>query len=565
MSTPVSEALRVAAGVSRGGSGWPAAITVTLGVGAVLLIVAGRSTLWEGDEARYCKATLEMIASGDYLVPTFNGALRADKPIMIYWLISAAYGLLGQTALACRIVSILGAAAACFATFVVGRRLLGAKAALWATIALGTTPMLLGPGALAVPDALLLACIVAALAAFTRSWLAPRELWPTWLMGLALGLGLLVKGPLALAVPVMTVLCTWYLGRHERPIRAEDWGRLTLAIVTAVALFLAWAIPANIASKGELLRLGIGYHVVQRALTPLDGKGGALWLWLPYYVPAIAVGLFPWTAFLPAALSATLGGRLGGPRGRAFLLGWAAPTFVLMSLVVTKLPHYVLPMVPALALMIGATVAAADGGTLVARDYRWLRVGSWLLIAEGSLFALGLATAPWLLPLAQLRAHLGLVGAEIFALAAVGAWLCRTGPWRRCVAALATGVIVLELTLAWLVIPAIEPLKLSRRLALAVQARTAPTVPVSMRGVDLEALYFYLNRTPLRLLESPDAVVAWSLDTAPGVLLITRDELAAAEGLYGGPLPVTMLSADSGIMGVARRAPTEVLVLARPR
>src|SRR5205807_4582911 len=141
--------------------------------------------------------------------------------------------------------------------------------------------------------------------------------------------------------------------------------------------------------------VGIGKHVVGRALGAMEGHGGGAWHgwrgWvagLPFYLAVVWLGFAPWVLWLPAVVSATLGGRLGGERGRALLIGWVVPTFALMTLVATRLPHYVLPAWPALALAVGATLEAEQRGELASRDHRWLRRGAWLL---GPLVGLALA------------------------------------------------------------------------------------------------------------------------------------------------------------------------------
>jgi 4-amino-4-deoxy-L-arabinose transferase-like glycosyltransferase len=87
----------------------------------------------------------------------------------------------------------------------------------------------------------------------------------------------------------------------------------------------------------------------------MEGHGGNRLLILPYYLTVTRIGFAPWTPYLPGAASAVLGGRVGGPRLRALLVGWAAPVFLMLTLIATKLSHYLLPVWPALARNLSAS------------------------------------------------------------------------------------------------------------------------------------------------------------------------------------------------------------------
>jgi len=143
--------------------GWGAAVTLAGAIFVSLLALAGRTTLWDRDEPRFAQATVEMIASGDYLVPTFNGRLRPDKPILAYWWMAAPMRLLGPGAVAARLGSAVAMAIAALLTFATARRLLlPAGAGLWAMAVLAATPLAVAEGQAATADALLLAAVTGA-------------------------------------------------------------------------------------------------------------------------------------------------------------------------------------------------------------------------------------------------------------------------------------------------------------------------------------------------------------------------------------------------------------------
>jgi len=646
--------------------GWGAALALAGAIFASLLALAGRTTLWDRDEPRFAQATVEMIASGDYLVPTFNGRLRPDKPILAYWSMALPMRLLGPSAVAARLGSAAAMAIAALFTFAAARRLLPGGAGTWAMAALAATPLAVAEGQAATADALLLAAVTGAVACFATALTGDgRRAWPWLGLGVALGLAQLAKGPVGLAVPGLGIATTlailWRRARAGRDVeqtrqaretretrqarqawqaRQEDETaaepaanvaaeareaeavpigryamRAALAALLGVAIFCAWGVPANLATGGELARVGIGKHVVGRALGAMEGHGGAAghgwrgWVaGLPFYLAVVWLGFAPWVLWLPAAVSATLGGRLGGERGRALLIGWTVPTFALMTLVATRLPHYVLPAWPALALAVGGTLEAERRGELAPRDRRWLRRGAWLLgplvgLAFAAVAALavlavfgrhsapatgfaavpaaasaggapaGTPPAPSGLPgpiagasLADVATGLALPCLALAAILAVaGGRALRdhlAGRYRRAAAMLLGGALAAALVAGGAVAPALERLKPAPRLAAAVRAATAPGVPVATFGYAEPSFTFYLGRWPVRELRDAGAVAAWAAEGGgPGVLVLPR---SAAQCL--GPeirAAGTSEIAAAGGWNVAKGKPLELVALLR--
>jgi 4-amino-4-deoxy-L-arabinose transferase-like glycosyltransferase len=601
--------------------GWGAAFGLALVICGALLALAGRTTLWDRDEPRFAQATVEMIGLGDYLVPTFNGRLRPDKPILTYWLMSLPMRWLGPTALAARAWSAIAIALTALLTFAIARRLLPPPAGLWPMAILAATPLALAEGQAATADAVLLAAVTAAFACFIAALdgasgargargidatggtggaggiggiggiggTAGAGGWWAWLgLGLALGLALLAKGPVGLAVPGLGIAATLWLLRRPAASAKEQGGpgdpgaapaprsapssapvalaspavstgsavlawRAALAGLLGVALFCAWGLPANRASGGELARLGLGRHVLGRATGAMEGHGGGGPLaGIPYYALVLWVGFAPWSPYLPAAISAALGGRLGGRRGRALLAGWTVPALLLMAVVATRLPHYILPVWPALALAVGGTLEAERRGGLSARDRRWLRRGAWLLAALLVAVLLGAAALAAVairgLPYPATAPH-GAVLAHHFArdlllpvltlaavlLAAGGAALREhlAGRIQRSALTLLGGVAGAALVAGAWVAPVVERWKPAPRLAAAIRAVAVPGVPVVTFRYGEPSLVFYLRRGTVAELADAAAVAAWCREPAPGILVLPRSALAALRSAPG--------------------------------
>src|ERR1035437_9258191 len=134
-------------------AGWPMAILAALAIMGVYFFRASRSTRGDRDEPAFARATVEMVQSGNYLYPTFNGQLRADKPILIYWLMSIPVRILGGTELACRFFSPIATAIACLLIYFIGRRLFDRATGLLAMVIYSLVPLTAMIGTAATADA----------------------------------------------------------------------------------------------------------------------------------------------------------------------------------------------------------------------------------------------------------------------------------------------------------------------------------------------------------------------------------------------------------------------------
>jgi len=562
---------------------WLAILAICLAVAGVYWLIDSRSTLWDRDEPRFSRATVEMVESGNYLYPTFNGRLRPDKPILIYWLMSVPMRVLGPTSLACRFFSSLGIAVTCLFTFLLARRFLDTKAGLWSMAILASTLLILIEGTAATADGILLPCMVAVMVLFARGLTWGLRWYHVAAMGLALGLGLLAKGPVALLPIVVIVVTLWLIRRvlREEPAssgwqpqaqlgdglpceRGSAWSRgLTIpkafgleaatrsdaplksqirvgvhvgqlggAVLMGALVFVVWAIPANHATGGEFLRLGIGHHVLARAAKPLESHGGRFLLHLPYYLPVIIAGFFPWTLHLPGAISAVLNRRVGGVHFRELFLAWVVSVVVIMTLVATKLPHYVLFTWPAMALAVGGTLAAASQGKLAAIDRNWLRGGVYFFgpVAGGVVVAF-LVAPLWLhLPGAIVPFWVAAAVLLVVSIVAVRQQL-QDHPQASAITLLA-GMVVLLFPVLVGIMPALERGKVSPALAQAITQQTTHEVPVVTFGYNEPTLYFYVGRQ-VEPLANEEAIVQWAGQPQPGVLVITKATWAAIEQRRG--------------------------------
>lgn len=500
---------------------------------AVYLLTGASSNLFDRDEPRFARATVEMVRSGNYLVPTFNGELRPDKPILIYWLTSLTMRLMGPSELAFRFFAPLGMAATCLLTYLLGRRFFGVKAGVLAMVMIPATPLALMVGTAATTDAVLLAFITLAIFIFFRAY--PKGL--SWgrglLLGLTLGGALLTKGPVGLAVPLLTMIGVMFVGRRKKLSTGKALGPVLLAGAVGVIIFCLWAVPANKATGGEFLNRGLGHHVAGRMVTSFESHGGNFLLYLPYYLVVILAGFFPWTLYLPAGLSALFGGRLGEARVKTYLLAWIWPTFILMTLVITKLPHYILPVWPALALVSVGAIKGLEQKGLGPGDLKWLKAGPWFFIPVGLLLSLGLMAFPWFSPLNKVRGPIFSSGLILLVTVILGMREFRGRRHWSCATVLALGMILFQMNTALFVLPSLNRFKVSPHIARQIRAATPEKIKVFTYEYNEPSLIFYLDRQPVRQLSSPEDVVDWAGRNGQAVLVIPRSVLKEIEKNHG--------------------------------
>jgi len=369
----------------------------------------------ERAEIYFLDAARAMVESGDWVVPRYEGKPFFDKPILSYWLMAAAMEWLGPHAGAARLVPVLAAVGMVLATVWLGVLLFGRRSALAGALVLATSLAFLSFARVAMSDMLLAAWTTLAVALAVLAYRPAAPAWAVPLLGAVAGLGFATKGPIALLVPGLAVLL---LLRHNRrrPIPCGA-GRLALAALAFATFGLGWFAlayrrlgidpPATLFFRENLERFaGEAYDV-----------GRPFWFYPPAY---LAEGL-PWSPLLPMALWRLLRSREGDEASRSrFLVVWVALVLVPLSLSRGKIDYYLLPIYPAVSLLIGRYLAAVPWGRL---DRAWAAV---VLVAEAAALALVLALPPripdaWLpgaLPRALLVALLAAGAAALLAVAA---------------------------------------------------------------------------------------------------------------------------------------------------
>jgi 4-amino-4-deoxy-L-arabinose transferase-like glycosyltransferase len=518
-------------------------ILIALVITGIYMFMNTCTTLWDRDEPEYAQVVLEMVESGNYVVPTFNSQMWLEKPPLIYWTMSIPVRIFGPTEFACRFFSAVGVGTTCLLTFIIGRKLVGTEAGLWTMPILSSTLLVLIVGTAAITDALLLPFIVAVMAILLISAKSGMSFKHIILMGGALGLGTLTKGPIGL-IPMPAIAAILFFDRKNRNNTGQYIRRIAVSLAIGAVIFLLWAIPVNIITNGEFFRVFVGRDIINRAFRPMESHGGNFLLFLPYYLLDIVIGFFPWTLHLPGAFSAVSGGRVGGKYGRVYLLSWIIPCVVLMTLAATKLPHYIIFIWPALSLAVAGTISAAKKNLLIPRDIAWLRRGVWFFGPQALIMSLSLMIAPFFIPIPGLLWPGMASGLVLLGMTIAAVYYHRAGKFSLSAAVLLGGMIVFHVPLLLGVFPAIESIKISPHIARDVNSTVEKDVPVATYQYSEPSLNFYLVK-PTEHLDSSNDVIAWAKQSKPGVLIIPKQYLIEIEQQHG-ILPLDQIASRKG-------------------
>ena len=418
---------------------------------AALLVVL---TLWmslpglsampviDRDEARYAQATVQMIESGDYLNIKFQDRARNKKPAGIYWLQAGSVNALtapGDRAIwAHRLPSVLGAILAVLATYWAGIQILGRRGAFLAGGLLAVSALFVFEAHIAKTDAMLcgLSTIVLAALLSLRRQPSPKIAILFW--G-ALAGAIMIKGPITPLLVILTLLGLFIWERQGA------WMRSLInipGIVLAALIILPWSIMIGLETNGAFFTDAIGGDLAPKIAGGQEKHGAPP----GYYLATLPILFWPGSMVLLCGI--VFGVRAARKPGNDFgalppamrlLLCWAVPFWILLEIVPTKLPNYLLPIYPALALMCAGAIMAL----LQVEAFKWSRrFGAIIFFGVSVLLVLVVLSGEALY--AQTQGFAQWIGIGLIALIFIATgclWSCRIKG-----AMLAAGVTTLILT-----------------------------------------------------------------------------------------------------------------------
>jgi len=325
--------------------------------------------LFEPDEGRYAEIPREMVVSGDWVTPRLDGIKYFEKPALQYWATAAAFTVFGQHAWTARLWSALSAYLGLLLTFALARRLYDVRTAQLAVIVQASSLLYIGLARITTLDMSLCFSLQLALYALARlaqqraklpSAATPEESARAsaaatgWqlpvLLGIGIALAVLSKGLVGILIPV-SVAGIYFLWRRDwsLPLRARPWWSLLALLVLAAPWFLLVS-----QRNPEFAHF---FFVVQHFQRYLSTAGFDRYQPAWFFIPVLLLGILPWTSLLPGALRRAWRGVRDGENGTALLLVWAGFVFVFFSLSHSKLIPYILPLLPAISVLLARHLA----------------------------------------------------------------------------------------------------------------------------------------------------------------------------------------------------------------
>jgi 4-amino-4-deoxy-L-arabinose transferase-like glycosyltransferase len=537
-------------------------ILVSLAV-LVWLALLGSRPLFRPDEGRYAEIPREMLATGDWLVPHLNGLVYVEKPPLQYWMTAVFYRLFGTEVWSARLATGLAALVGIALIGWAAKRLWGTRAGLAACAVCASSPLYFMLGQLLTLDMTFTLFLTAALVTFciAQSVRADRVRCRRWMMlcWAAIAAAIMTKGIAALAIPagVLTVYSLW-----QRDTEVWRTSHLPLGLALCLALSAPWFIVMSQRVPGFAEFFFVHEHLLRYATTSAN-RYEPWW----FFLPVILAGTAPWLPqmFTAARDPAAVSPARGSFSVERLLWTWAAVVFIFFSASKSKLLPYVLPVVPALALIVAASVSRMSVRvvrlsamvTLAAAGILVAGVVAFARLAEGEKQSVLLeAITPGIVAMALV---LGLGGGLAF-------WSARRGNALASLTQVACGWFLAGALLIGWCAAAAGPLYSAEGMARKLEKRDpAPTHIYNVAYYE-QTLPFYLGRTvelvdfrgeldfglrlePSRALSLQDFTARWRADSG-ACALMPRSQYQA---LSTTGLPMTTVELDPRLALVCRQ------------
>ncbi|WP_414581106.1 ArnT family glycosyltransferase [Scytonema sp. PCC 10023] len=354
------------------------ALAVTVSI-LWLLLISGVAFFWhlgslgliDETEPLFAEASRQMLVTGDWITPFFNGETRFDKPALIYWCQAIAYSIFGVNEWSVRLPSALAALGLITLAYYTIQWYLAREDYLdqkvrptrrWLTAALGAAIMALNPemivwGRAGVSDMLLVACMDSALLCFFLGYAQPSksEVKARWYLAfyILIAGAILTKGPVGIVLPALIIgIFLLYMGNAKEVLREM---RPVTGLLITLCLSLPWYVLVIWRNGENYINSFFGYHNVER-FTSVVNRHSAPWY---FYFIIVLLGFAPYSVYLPLAMARLKFWQRNYWRSQErssqlglFAFFWFITIFGFFTIAVTKLPSYVLPLMPAAAILV---------------------------------------------------------------------------------------------------------------------------------------------------------------------------------------------------------------------
>ncbi len=470
---------------------------------AILLVRLGATPIYILDEAKNAQCAREMLQRGDLIVPTFNGELRVDKPPLHYFFMMASYKIFGVNEFAARFFSVIMGLLTILVTYKYTKRLFNPFAAFCACLVLATSTQFLFEFRLSVPDPYLIFFITLALfSAFT--WIKENNISQLYISAIAFALAVLAKGPVALALPGLSLLIWIIWGKKWKIF--FTW-HLLPAFALLLAIVLPWYISVHNATRGAWTRGFFIEHNLNRFSEPKEGHGGFFHITVLF----VLIGLLPFMSFIGEAIK---------NRKSIFqndlikFCGVVVIVFIIFfSISKTKLPNYAMPCYPFAAVILGSFIASLLNGQVTSKKYPvYILISIMFLLPIAAYFSIkhevelnSLRWVPWviiIIPLAFLCFLL----------------LIKNHNWQKMIYLIVILFSLMNIILLHYVYPAIyKQNPVAKTIGIVRQSSNIISYQIYNPGYN-----FYLDSN-IKKYYSVDSINL-QLQQTPGVIVITRKE-----------------------------------------
>ncbi|OYQ33536.1 hypothetical protein CHU95_14180 [Niveispirillum lacus] len=510
---------------------------------AVAAFMPGFFTIppFDRDESRYIQASHQMLETGDFVDIRFQDEARHKKPVGIYWMQAATVHLLtgGEDTgpvWMYRLPSLIGAIAAVLLTAWVGLALFGPGAGAIAAMMMATCVILGVEARMAKTDAVQLACVLGCFGVLARAYLRPDRALPlptALLFWVALGVGVLVKGVILMVVGT-AILALWLIDREVWWVRRL---RPALGLPLFLAVILPWLIAITIATQGAFFGTAVGQEFLGKAGTGQESHGAPP----GYFLATVWLSFWPWAPLVFLSLPLIWARR--HEVAVRFCLAWIIPTWAIHEMVATKLPHYTLPVLPALALLAAAMVIGSRRPALP-RGWVWAATG--LSGAVSLAFAAAIVGFPVQL-MGQVQAGSVVGAVAILTVGGLTLWLIRSGAGNASLA-MVVATLMAYVGIFAMALPNLAPMWLSPQVKQVVDQHKPCSGSILAAGGYNEPSMVFLVGTQTRL-GGGEMVAAHLLsDPACAIGMVTtgREEAAFTATLRAAGREPRMVAALSG-------------------
>jgi 4-amino-4-deoxy-L-arabinose transferase-like glycosyltransferase len=455
----------------------------------------GGRALWNIDEGMHAATSKDMVLTGDWVTPHYNGEKFYDKPPLHNWLVAISFLIFGFTEFAARLPAALSGLGCVMVTYLLGRRICGPTTAFLSSVVLATSAEYVVLSRVVVHDISLAFFITLALTLFYLGYRNEKHRKTKFLLGYAaLGFSVLAKGPVGVLLPVTIIGLFLIFNKNLIFLKKMHigWGILIL-MVTAAPWYILVSLKDPEYFGYFFIRQNLGNFFSGQVRHPEP---------FYFYLPILMGGMFPWSPLLPVAVFR--GFRAGWApenNGMKFALIWFFTIFIFFSLASSKLGTYILPLFPAAALLVGALLRDLIKATSHAVEKGLLY--SYLAVAIGlSLALIYLILFPPVDVLAEGGIELKLIyviAVWLVACCCISVGLIIRRKYKPFIGSMVGTVITVFLFVLIWIAPQMEPYRSGKGLARKIDLQLEPSEDIVFYDKVDDTFLFYTNRRATRL------------------------------------------------------------------